>query len=150
MTKKLNLFSLKAGFNKVKIGSLSSEVISILKLNRPECDIIFWEDRLKHIEKHVPDFDSLEDYYKHMELIPDIIESPDYVGLHPSANSIEYFKRINKVMLVAIRLRNDGNLSFRTAYPISEAKLQVYIESGTVFEVKKERGERRKNIDRNA
>lgn len=119
------------------IGRLTNEVISLLNLNRSECDIILWEDRLKYIQKHIIDFESLEDYEKHVELIPEIILNPDYVGKHPNSRSIEYIKRIDRLMLVAVRLKVDGDLAFRSAYPIREEQLERYIESGRAFALDK-------------
>ena len=137
MVKKLDLWG-KVGFNRIIIGRLTKEVISLLGLDRSECDIILWEDRLKYIQKHIIDFgDSIEDYEKHVELIPEIIQNPDYIGKHPNSRSIEYIKRIDRLMLVAVRLKVSGNLAFRSAYPIRDEQLKNYIKAGRVFDVRK-------------
>jgi hypothetical protein len=135
MSNPLDLKSLKSGFLNIKVGRLSKKIIDILNLNREECDIILWEDRFKYIEKHKVHFDDEADYMKHIACIPEVIESPDYVGKHPADNSIEYIKRIDKLMIVAIRIKDKGNLAFRTAFPLSENQLQDYIRSGTVWKV---------------
>jgi hypothetical protein len=123
------------GFGSIIIGKLTKEVISLLGLNRSECDIILWEDRLKYIQKHIADFDSIEEYEKHTELIPEIIKNPDYVGKHPNSKSIEYIKRIDRLMLVAVRLKLSGDLAFCSAYPIREEQLESYIRSGRAYKV---------------
>lgn len=135
MATKLDIDFLKNGFKTIKIGVLTKEVIDLLGLNRLECDIILWEDRFRYIEKHKGDFNTEEDYYRHIAQIPDIIENPDYVGLHPGKNSIEYIKRIDELMIVAVRIRQTGNLAFRSAYPLSEKQLLNYLNSGTVFKI---------------
>ena len=89
-------------------------------------------DRLKYIEKHKSDFKSEEDFYKHIEMLPEIIGNPDYVGIHPSGESIEYIKRIDEVMIVAVRLTGKKALWVRTAFPLSNDKLETYISSGSV------------------
>jgi len=113
-----------------KIGTLTKEVIELLDLSLQETDIIMWGDRIEHIEKHKEDFDDVEKYKSHMELIPQIISAPDYVSIHPKGNTIEYIKKIDDIMLVAIRIRTVGKLAFRTAYPIKQSKLDNYIKNG--------------------
>jgi hypothetical protein len=135
MAEKLNIDLLQKGFKPIKIGILTKEVIDLLELNRSECDIILWEDRFKYIEKHKYDFKTEDEFYKHIALIPDIIENPDYIGKHPSKNSIEYIKRIDEIMIVAVRIKNTGNLAFRSAYPLTEKQLLDYISCKTVIRV---------------
>ena len=136
MAEQLDINQLNSGFKNIIIGRLSKDIISLLNLNREECDIILWEDRFKYVEKHIQHFKSKEDYEKHIASIPDIIENPDYVGKHPKNNSIQYIKRIGELMIVAIRIKKKGNMAFRSAYPLSEEQLKDYIKSGTVFELK--------------
>ena len=138
MAEALDINSLNAGFTSIKIGRLSKEVISLLKLNRSECDIILWEDRFKYIEKHIQDFESEEAFENHISSIPDIIENPDYVARHPKDNSIRYIKRINELMIVAIRIKDKGNLAFRSAYPITESQLDDHLRRGTAFKINKD------------
>ncbi len=135
MTDILDLKCFSSGLKKVIIGTLTLEIIEFLNLNRETGNIILWEDRLKYIEKHKTDFATDIEYLRHIEQIPNIIENPDYVGLHPSDNSIQYIKRINRLMLVGVRIRNTGDLNFRSCYPISEQTLQNYLKSNTVREI---------------
>jgi len=136
MANKLDLSMFEKGYKKVKIGFLTQEVINFLNLKLQPCDIVMWYDRVKYTEKHKKDFDNEEDYYRHIEQIPNIIEKPNYIGLHPRNNSIQYIKRLNKIMLVGIRIRTEGNLNYRSSYPISDQQLQTYIKSGTAWELK--------------
>lgn len=133
----LDINTLKNGFKTIKIGVLTKEIITLLKLNRDECDIILWEDRFQYIEKHKADFKTEDDYYKHIAQIPDVIENPDYVGIHPGKNSIEYIKKIDELMIVAVRIKQTGSLAFRSAYPLTEKQLQDYLSSGTVLKVER-------------
>lgn len=77
------------------------------------------------------------DYKKHVESMPDIINNPDYVGLHPKGNSIQYIKRIDELMLVAIRITLKGKLVVRSSYPITQNTLDSYLASGSVKEIPK-------------
>lgn len=134
---KLDISIFDNGIKKVKIGELRQEVIDAFQLNRKPCDIILWYDRIKYVEKHKKDFKSENDYYKHIEQIPNIIQNPDYIGLHPKDNSLQYIKRIDKIMLLGVRIKAKGDIFFRSTYPISESNLRKYLNSGTLIEYDK-------------
>lgn len=133
--KKLDVTLFDKGFKWIKIGELSDDVIDLLGIDRRPCDIVLWEDRLKYIEKHMRDYNSKEEYDKHIALIPEIISNPDYIARHPSKNSIEYIKKIDKLTIVAIRLKSEGRLALRTVFPLSEKQLANYIKSGTALKI---------------
>ena len=129
---KLDLEFYKNGKSKIKIGELTQEIIKLLGINRKPCNIVMWSERLKYTEKHKVNFNTEEEYKEAIKNIPNIIKKPDYVGLHPSDNSIQYIKQVNKLMLVGIRLKSEGEISYRTAYPITESQLKDYIRKGRV------------------
>lgn len=125
----LNIRKLKKGPHIV--GVAKKEILAELGLpSNEELNIVLWKDRLHHIEKHKKDFSSEEEYFSHLESIPDIINDPDYIGLHPTNNSIEYVKRLDKLVLVAVRIKNTGPLAIRTLYPLKESQLKNYLDSG--------------------
>lgn len=127
---KLNIDTIK---NKpYPIGRLTQSVINTLGLSLPETDIVVWGDRIQYIEKHKKDFKTEEEFKQHVEAMPEIINSPDYVGLHPKGDSIQYIKKIDEWMLVGVRIKVKGNLVVRSTYPITQDKLNDYIASGTV------------------
>ncbi len=132
----LNLEKLNMGFKYVTIGKLSQNVIDLLGLSHSECDIIMWEDKYKYIYKHIEDFKTEENFYNCISKIPETIADPDYIGVHPTKNSIEYIKRIDELFIVAIRVKN-GKLALKTAFPLTEKQLQDYIKSNTVIEIKR-------------
>lgn len=112
------------------IGRVTNDVIELLGLAMEERDIVIWGDRISHIERHKKDFEDEINYHTHIELIPDIIANPDFVSVHPNGQSIEYIKKIDEIVLVAVRIKVKGRLALRTAYPIKQTKLDSYIESG--------------------
>ncbi len=112
----------------IKIGKLNKNVINILELQCKDKNIKIGYDRISHCNKHKPDFENEQSYNKSMELLPDIINNPDYVGYNSNNNSIEYIKRIDDVTLVAVRFKERGDLFLRSVYPITESKLQNGIE----------------------
>ncbi len=136
MADKLDIIAFKKGLQVAKIGVLTNDIISLTGLKRDVGDILLWQDRFSYLEKHKEDFSTEEEFYYHIEQIPDIIENPNYVGLHPRDGSIQYIKQIDKIMLVGVRIRPVKSLSFRSAYPITKEYLKKYIACKTVWEIK--------------
>ncbi len=136
MANKLDLSIFNTGVKSLIVGYLTDEMIAFLKLNRKPCNILLWEDRLKYMEKHKKDVKSEEDYYKHIEQIPNILKNPQYLGLHPKDNSIQFIKRIDELMLVGVRIKTEGSLNIRSSYPITQKQLNTYIECNTAWEFK--------------
>lgn len=128
-----DLSNLEKGF--YKIGKLTMNIIDLLGLETEEKEIIIWSDRVDHLEKHKNDFDNDEQFYKHVEAIPDIVQNPDYVGIHPNGGSIEFIKLIEKNVMVAVRINNSKKLAFRTCYPISDNKFEKFKASGRIRKV---------------
>ena len=73
----------------VSIGIINSKLITLVNDLNPNIaqnmiagtDIIFWKNRIKHIQKHIPDFDSPEQFKQCFENIPSIISNPDFIVL---------------------------------------------------------------------
>lgn len=118
------------------VGILSKEIINKFNLNMKETKICFSDDKILYTKKHECNFKNYNEYKKCVEATPDIIEEPDYVAVHPNGKSIEYIKKIDQVMLVAVRIKPYGKLWVKSVFPISQAKLDLYIESGTAKNLK--------------
>lgn len=113
----------------IKVGELTNRIIDILELEEKPRNIKFAYDRIAHCENHKKDFKNEQSYNKSMQNIPLILNNPDYVGYNKNNNSIEYIKRIDELTLVAIRIKQKGDLFLRSIYPISEVKLKNKILS---------------------
>lgn len=113
----------------IKVGELTNRIIDILELEGNPRNIKFAYDRIAHCENHKKDFKNEQSYNKSMQNIPLILNNPDYVGYNKNNNSIEYIKRIDELTLVAIRIKQKGDLFLRSIYPISEVKLKNKILS---------------------
>ena len=84
------------------VGHLTPKVIKAFDLDyKPGEEITLSAQRKKHMEKHRQEFSDFDATY---ERIPEIIAHPDYIGCHPNGQSLEYIKRIDGNVLVAVRL----------------------------------------------
>ena len=97
------------------VGHLTPKVIKAFNLDyKPGEDITLSAQRKKHMEKHRQEFSDFDAIY---ERIPEIIAHPDYIGRHPDGQSLEYIKRIDGNVLVAVTLCDK---------PVSYTHLDVY------------------------
>ena len=118
-----------------KIGKFSKKIIYLLNLDIPEnTEIYIGNQNREHMEKK-----HSHDYYYYHHLLPNIIENPDYVGIEPKNNSIEYIKEVsidpNVIIKIAIRVSSNGKYFVRTMYNISDHKIQSALNKGYLFKV---------------
>ena len=76
-----------------------------------------------------------EIYSKYADCLGDIIQSPDYVGVHPNDSSLEYYKNFGDTVIhvkLAVRPTKNGVYFARTVYEINEVSLNSYIRKGRV------------------
>ncbi len=127
----------------VSIGKIRTDIITSVTKRYPEltnkllpdADILFWADRIKHVERHQKDFSSIDEYERCFQLIPEIIKNPDYISVHPNKDSISFIKNFKDIASVAIRISADGKLAFRTMYPLRQAQLDNYIANGRAWKL---------------
>ena len=118
-----------------KIGKFSKKIIDLLNLNIPEnTEIYIGNQNREHMEKK-----HSHDYYYYHHLLPNIISNPDYVGIEPKNNSIEYIKEVSidpsVIIKIAIRVSSNGKYFIRTMYNISDHKIQSALNKGYLFKV---------------
>lgn len=134
------VFSEKNKF--VSLGCLSQKMIDFIiskqpeykTLLKPNTNILFWEDRIKHIELHRNDFFSDREFEACFSEIPNIISNPDYISVHLKDKSISFIKDFSSHISVAIRISSRGGMAFRTMYPITDAQLSNYISKNRAWE----------------
>ncbi|MCO7138144.1 PBECR2 nuclease fold domain-containing protein [[Clostridium] leptum] len=116
-----------------KVGEYPEYFNTLLGIDLPCIDIVQSEGLLKHIEKRHPSCVS------YIELIPSIIENPDYVGHNPKEpDSVELVKVIDKNMQVAIKLDAKNNyLYIASLYDISDVKIVKRLHSGRLKKCEK-------------
>ena len=127
----------------VSVGHIPQYIVNSILEKFPEfeaqlssdTDILFWKDRIKNTERHKKDFASEKEYELCFEQIPDIIQHPDFISIHPNKDSISFICRFTDHVSVAVRLSTDGKLAYRTMYPLRESQLLNYIKQGRAWKV---------------
>ena len=105
---------------------MTPKVIKAFNLDyKPGEDITQSAQRKKQMKKHRQEFSDFDAIY---ERIPEIIAHPDYIGHHPDGQSLEYIKRIDGNVLVAVTLCD--KLNVRTMFVIKDSKLKNYLNAG--------------------
>ena len=119
----------------IKVGYLKKEIIDLLKINLKPGEIKLLSGGIKHIRKRRTNC-----FNSYINKIPDIIKSPDYIGTNPKyLKSVEYIKKIDKNILVAVRLSHYGGLrglSVATMYEITESKILSMLSYDRIIKMK--------------
>lgn len=115
-----------------EIGVLTKKVIELFDLSYNEDEPIYCgESNKEHMKSEHP-----SDYERYGDKIKEIIESPDFIALHPRKKSLEYIKIYKNIdeeyVLVAIRATGKKRLFARTLYVIDKNKFDSYAISGTL------------------
>lgn len=113
------------------VGSISQNVIQLLGLHADAgTPIYLGESNVQHMIQRHPD-----DYLKYGERIPDILNSPDYVGMNPSDGSIEYVKEFlieGEYVKVAVRISGTGKYYARSLYVLNPNRVRNFVAKGTL------------------
>ena len=120
--------------HKIQIaGKLTLDIVELIGNKLPVDNILMYPGVIKHIKKNHP-----QEFLKYFSQIPNIIESPDYVGIHPGEpNSIEFVKVLDNNMLIAIKLSPKGYLYLSSMYMVSQTKVSKRLKSGRLIKVPK-------------
>ncbi len=125
----------------ISIGKLSDEIFNSIKEHAPEFSdkiqnrtVLFWKNRIEHLNKHINDANKLS-VEEILAVIPDIIKQPDYIGVKNKDNkqSLQFIKKLDAGFLVAIRLNDKGDLSFRTAYSVTDSQIKNYLSKKSLW-----------------
>lgn len=117
--------------NLIKVGKYDTNLNNLLGLNLAELDIYRSKGLPTHMikSKH---YKSL----KYIDYIPDIIESPDYIGINPNENgtkSIELIKKYKDNILIGIKLDEENEyLYVSTMHDVQEGKISRRLHSGRI------------------
>lgn len=79
-----------------------------------------------------------DDYAKYGNDIPNILSSPDFVGVKPKDGSIEYvkeYKTDSEFVKVAVRVSGGGTLFARSLYVLNNNRVYNFISKGTLKKI---------------
>lgn len=117
--------------NIIKVGKYNTKFNEVLGLDIAELDIYRSKGLPTHMVKS-KHFKAL----KYIDYIPDIIQSPDYVGVNPNEDgtvSIELIKRYKDNILIGIKLDKENEyLYVSTMHDIQEGKISRRLYSGRI------------------
>ena len=118
-----------------KIGIISKQVSDIL--GKPDVagkSIYIGEANVAHMKnRHFDDYQKYGDYVEH------IICNPDFVGINPKDQSIEYVKEFSvddDFVKVAVRVSAGGQYYARTLYVLKNSRVNNFIAQGTLKKIK--------------
>jgi hypothetical protein len=114
-----------------QVGSISAKVITVLGLSvAAGTPIYMGTSNIMHMQQKHPN-----DYVKYGADIPSILAAPDYVGLNPTDNSIEYVKEYiidGDFVKIAVRVTASGRFYARSIYTLNRQRVQNFIRKGTL------------------
>lgn len=112
----------------VQVGTISQEVVSTLSLDDKviNAPILLGDTNKAHMKrKHNTDYTQYKNY------IPTILNAPDYVGVNPKDNSIEYVKEFcenGNFVKVAVRVSTNGQYYARSLYVLNPNRVNNFIQ----------------------
>ena len=114
-----------------KIGVVGNDIVNKFNLSiSPDTPIFIGLNNRIHMENNHGNI-----YRQYSDCIEEIIKSPDYVGVNPHDNSLEYYKTYGSVTLhikLAVRPTKGGVYFAKTMYDVNEHSLKSYLQKGRV------------------
>ena len=115
-----------------KVGFITETVIDLLQLPFVEdFNIYLGESNIEHMQSSHP-----QDYQRYGIFLEHILANPDYIGINPSNNSIEYVKEFlqnNEYVKVAVRISATSNRYYaRSLYVLKPSRVKNFIAKGTL------------------
>lgn len=111
-----------------QIGVIGSTIVEKFNLSvSPDTPIYIGLNNRIHMENS-----HRETYLSYCDKMTDIISSPDYVGVNPHDNSLEYYKKFNNAIIhikIAVRKTKKGVYFARSMYSVNDTSLQSYIKN---------------------
>ena len=113
------------------VGHISSEIANRYNLYEYEGkEIVQSLDLYSHIEKHINEFKTVDNYNCAVSNIDLIIREPDVVCYEKIRNSLLYFKKLSESVCVVVKLtlKKGKDNYVATIYPVSYRKIEKMIE----------------------
>lgn len=117
-----------------KLGVVGKDIVEKFNLTiSPDTPIFIGLNNRIHMENN-----HSEVYRKYSECMSEIISSPDFVGVNPHDNSLEYYKNYGNEIIhikLAARPTNNGVFFARSMYDVNDISLRSYLSKGRVMSV---------------
>ena len=91
-------------------------------------DIVIYSDRFLHIEKHKNEYSDIGMYKYTIDNLHEIIKNPDFITVNNKNRSMNFIKKLEDNILVAITIDGKRELKVKTVFPISNVKYRVLKE----------------------
>lgn len=121
------------------IGYIKQEIIDTIQISiYPNTPIIIGDTNIDHMRSSHP-----EDFSKYFGEIEEIINNPDYLGVHPSNGSIQFIKQYydnekEDYVLVAARASSKGTIYYaKTLFIMNDDKVLNYMNNSYMVKYKK-------------
>lgn len=120
-----------SGATPAQIGSISAEVIATLGLALTAGEPIYLgQTNIDHMQGRHP-----QDYAKYGAHIALILREPDFVGINPKDQSLEYVKEFviaGEFVKVAVRVSTAGRYYARSLYVLNASRVHNFVAKGTL------------------
>ena len=113
------------------VGIISPTVESTLGITcATDRNIYLGDTNIQHMKNSHP-----VDYEKYKDELENILSNPDYIGLNPNDDSIEYVKEFiqdNEYVKVAVRISSGDKYFARSMYVLNKNRVRNFIAKGTL------------------
>ena len=114
--------------------SNKKSVVKIGKLTKKLCqkygitygigfDIVQSKGLIYHVQKHINDFNNVNNYALALSNVSKILSSPNFVYFDNKRNSIKFFKKITQYICVVVNIEKEVAY-VATIYPINKKKIE--------------------------
>lgn len=86
--------------------------------------IVFYDDRFEHCKEHINDYSNKNNFYHTYNNLNKIISNPDYVYYDVDKKGLEYYKKLDDNILVAVRIKTGNELKVKSFYPVEKSKIE--------------------------
>ncbi len=120
------------------LGIISDEIIKKWDIqSHKDKKIVIYDSAIIHAKtRHLHQYKRKKDYYYTVRMLSIIIRKPDYVFYDKNKKGLEYYKRLNEYILVAVRVDDGKELKVKSFYPVKESKINNRKKKETIKSIK--------------
>lgn len=119
------------GSDTEKLGIIGKEIVDAFNLSiKPNTPIYIGLHNRIHMDNNHSDI-----YVEFADRMSDIIKNPDYVGINPHDDSLEYYRTFGEITIhikIAVRPTKNGVYFAKTMYDVNDFSLKCYLRKGRI------------------